>query len=300
MKLIESNIVFDSVSHTYTRPDGVKLSGITGVLSRQLFPTKYSGISEEVLRAAAERGTNVHEEIQMYVDGFTLANPSGEALAFIETSKAGGWEFIASEYNVTDNEHFASNIDIVASNGDLYDIKTTYRLDTEYLSWQLSIYAYLFELQNIGESAGKLYGVWLRDGQCKRVEVERIGSDTIKRLLDDEVNGRQFVNFNHLPEKEDYNQMLTLATEIEREIVSLEKRSKELKSMQDEMKDVMMRVMDENGVKCWETDTIKVTRKADSQRQTSDSARLKADNEELYKKYIKTSTVKGGVLIKIK
>ena len=57
-----------------------------------------------------------------------------------------GYDALANEYTVSDEEYFASNIDCVwEKEGEisLADIKTTYRIDKESLSWQLSIYAYL-------------------------------------------------------------------------------------------------------------------------------------------------------------
>ena len=140
-ELIESRVVFDEIEHTYTL-DGKRLSGITGILHKYICPDKYTGISEETLNKAAERGHEIHSQVQMIVDGFGYANQAPEVEAFFDTMK--GTYFIAAEYLVSDNHHFASSIDIVDSELNLYDIKTTSVLDTEYLSWQLSMLLVLY------------------------------------------------------------------------------------------------------------------------------------------------------------
>ena len=53
----QSNVIFDPINHTYTTPEGVILSGITGMIGRQLFPNKYSAVPEGVLQKAADRGS---------------------------------------------------------------------------------------------------------------------------------------------------------------------------------------------------------------------------------------------------
>lgn len=60
MKLIKSQVVFNPDEHTYMLGDK-ELSGITSVISRQLFPDKYRDVPEYVLRKAAERGTMIHK-----------------------------------------------------------------------------------------------------------------------------------------------------------------------------------------------------------------------------------------------
>ncbi len=69
----------------------------------------------------------------------------------------------------------------------LGDIKTTASLDREYLSWQLSIYAYLFELQNPLIKVDKLFGIWLRGNKSELVEIERKPDAEVKRLLECEI-----------------------------------------------------------------------------------------------------------------
>lgn len=195
--LVKSGVVFDAEPHTYNL-DGLSLHGITGMLSRQLFPNKYDGIPEYILKKAAEKGSQVHESIELYDSGFEPAEETLELKNYKRIKGEYGLKTLANEYLVSDNSFFASAIDLVFTDKEeniiFADIKTTRKLDKEYVRWQLSIYAYLFELQNPELKVGKLYALWLRGENFEFTEVERIGADIVKSLMNCEIEGRQFDN----------------------------------------------------------------------------------------------------------
>lgn len=196
MKLIKSQVVFNPDEHTYMLGDKA-LSGITSVIGRQLFPDKYRDVPEDVLRKAAERGTMIHSICEL-VDDMGITHDSDEAQGYKELKDDWGLRYECSEYLVSDNERYASCIDKVYRENEtdftLGDIKTTYVLDKESVRWQLSIYAYFFELQNPGCNAVRLIGIWLRGKNHEIVEVERIPSEVVVNLLKCDSGGKQFVN----------------------------------------------------------------------------------------------------------
>lgn len=294
-------VVFDEERHTYTL-NGKPLMGITGILHKYIFPDKYANIPQAILDRAAERGHEIHRQVQMWIEGFPFTDPAPEVAAFMEA----GISFVESEYLVSDLEHFASSIDIVDADDNLYDIKTTYSLDTDYLSWQLSIYAYLFELQN-KRPAGNLFGVWLRNGECKIIEVKRIEAAIIKALLNAAAKDEPFEN--PLATKEDTTDLAVMASQkeklamlaaLEQGIAEMETRRKEMEADSATLKESLLEVMEKNGIKSFETDKIKLTVKAASERKTFDTTRFKADSPEVYEKYLKTSSVKSSLTIKLK
>ena len=149
--LNKSSVSFDENSHTY-HLDGVALSGITGMIKKHLFPDKYKDVPEETLNNAKDRGSVIHKLCEL-VDDLGIKDDREEVKNYIKLKEKYSMEYVCSEYLVSDNKHFATCIDKVfkSDNGyDLVDIKTTYTLDKEYLSWQLSINAFFFELQNPG------------------------------------------------------------------------------------------------------------------------------------------------------
>ena len=300
MELIKSNVIFDPEAHTYHTPEGVRLQGITGMIHRQLFPEEYKDVPQAVLERAAERGKAIHNLCEL-VDDLELTPDNPEAQAYISMKERLGLSYVASEYIVSDNTHFASPIDKVYSEGSgfvLGDIKTTYRLNEEYVRWQLSVYAYLFELQNPTAKVSRLLALWIRDGHASAYEVERIPAEVVKELMKAEVGGRQFVNPYALPENSEslpdkYSQM-------QNAIIEIERNAKYWADQRKALLEGLMQEMVKAGAYSWEGDLIKVTRKKDSIRKGFDTESLKKDHPSIYAAYVKETPVTGSVTLKIK
>mgnify|MGYP002621970781 CR=1 FL=1 len=163
---------YDDDSHTYL-VDGIIVQSVTQLLGRR-FGHKYDGISTDVLRKAAERGTAIHKDIEEFCKG---SEPSFEETRDFEFLKK-KWKFDV-EHNelpiILDftGEIYAGRLDLILSfDGDLAvaDIKTTSTLDKEYLGHQLNLYRIGAE-QSYGFNIRKLYGVHLKNGTRKLVEI---------------------------------------------------------------------------------------------------------------------------------
>lgn len=296
MKLIKSQVVFNPDEHTYMLGDK-ELSGITSVIGRQLFPDKYRDVPEDVLRKAAERGTMIHSICEL-VDDMGITHDSDEAQGYRVLKDDWGLRYECSEYLVSDNKHYASRIDKVYRENDtdftLGDIKTTYVLDKESVRWQLSIYAYLFELQNPGCNAVRLIGIWLRGKNHEIVEVERIPSEVVMNLLKCDSEGRQFVNpysISPITLPDEYRKMESTI----QEIVS---QAKYWADKKKEITDGVMMAMVEAGEYSWKGDIISFTRKKDTIRKDFDKKAFEKDYPDLYKKYLKEIPVVGSVTLK--
>lgn len=299
MKLIKSNVVFDQENHTYTL-DGVRLSGITSMLESQLFPHKLDGIPQSVLDKAAERGTFIHECCEM-ADSLGVVPDCEEARNYIELVMSNSLMHEDSEYLVSDNRYYASSIDKVFRENDntfhLADIKTTYRLDKEYVRWQLSIYAYLFETQNPGAKVGRLYAIWLRCDKAELVEVERIDAETIMELLASGVSGKQFdspikpaAKENNIPDK---------YKELELSIIEIDQQCKYWTDKRRELTDGVLKEMVKADVCKWQGESISFTRKKGSVRKDFDKKAFEADHPDLYKKYLKETKVAESITLKV-
>lgn len=291
-------VIFDKERHTYTY-EGRQLSGITSMLSRQLFADKYNGVSEEVLRQAAERGSRIHSMCEL-ADRMGI-DDTPEAKAYLDMSTTSGLVNVDSEYLVSDLEHYASSIDKVYKGyGDneywLGDIKTTYHLDKNYLSWQLSVYAYLFERQNPGMKATRLMGIWIRDGHCTLCDIERKPDATIKELLRADAAGERFApppaEVDSVPLPEKYKA-------IEDTLINMQLQYDTLKGQLEKFKAECLSLMAKGNIKKFISDRLTITRRADSVRETFDAKTFKAEHPDLYRQYTKTATAKGGVTLKI-
>ena len=316
MKLKENKkVIFDDLTHSYWAGDK-ELVGVTTLMKHQGLSPDYSGISEHVLAHAAARGTAVHQTLEDYDNGENILQPrvvddnEGGTLT-IDTSKELnayrdlGLNVLASEYLVSDNKVVASSIDKVLSTDeddtvDLGDIKTTSTLHIDALEWQLSIYAYLFELQNKGLKVRNLYGIHVRDGKARVQQVRRIEADIIKNLIKCEGKGAQFEPIGAEPQlsviiPEDEIAAL-VADEVE--IVKAEAFLKSVLDRIKERRNTIYEYMLTNGIKEIKCDGGAYKLKSPSTRTNFNSAVFKIEHPELFEKYSSVSEVRGSISFK--
>ena len=305
IELKDSGVLFNKELHEYWLGNK-QLSGITGMLQRQLFPDEFEGIPESAINEAARYGTEVHESIELF-DSSWVNDGTREVQDYISLCNEFGLVHERSEYTVTDGEDWASNIDKVYRMSDdtfsLGDIKTYGIMTPEKIEkarWQLSIYAYFFELQNTGAKVEKLFIIHLRnkekaywtfDHRAEILPVERIPSDICKELLDADLQGKRFVNPYSIPdkykEKEDYiRKLIQTKNETEAELSRL--------------KSEILCDMEAIGARTWETETMRFTMKMPSVRVSFNAAKFKEDHPEIdFTPYERTSNVSGSLLIAV-
>lgn len=284
-------IEFRADTHEY-RANGKKLISVTQLMRKHGLAPSYDGVPSEVLRAKAERGTLIHKEIEDYLKngdiGFT-----NELVYFIDYILENELKPIASEAMVY-NDVVAGTIDLVFEDGTIADIKTTATLHKEAVSWQLSIYAYLYEsVFGVTPLRGAAYH-FTANG-LKVVEIPLKPITEVKRLIECERNG------------ELYKQELTVAdtqlarlAEVESLIKSIEEEKKAAEAQAVELRAALMAAMEASGVTSFENERIKLTYVAPTTRATIDSARLKKDLPEIAEQYTKTSNVKASLRITLK
>lgn len=210
LELNRCSVVFNPDDHTYYLPEKDKfLSGITGILERQLFPDTYAGIPEPIVRQAAEYGSAVHQSLEDF-DMDWLNDGTIEVADYMSLCAENNLAHETSEYLVTDGEFYASMIDKVfrvdGYTFDIGDIKT-YGVMTpekrEKARWQLSIYSYLLESMNPGVKVRRLFVFHIRNKQRKNgsfdhisdfIELVRIPDSVVRELLRADSMGEQFVN----------------------------------------------------------------------------------------------------------
>lgn len=303
--LASSPVIFLPEEHRYYNPEnGRYLSGITSLLSRQLFQDKYDGIPQATLDAAAAKGSAIHEECSDLAT-FGAAGTYPETAAFARLLTREGIEPLEAEYTVSDGEHYASKIDLLDRALNLYDIKTTSTLDTEYVSWQLSIYAHLFELQNPSLQVGHLAAIHLRGKRAKLVRVARKSYEAVSRLLADDLAGRQYIpqpdaHLTPAGSADAKNGMLAKLTDIERSIVEIKTRLSQAEEQKKSLTEALYREMDARGVYKLDSPTLSITRIADTTAETFDSKAFRADHPELYGQYLRETQRKGYVKITLK
>ncbi len=308
-----SPIKFYEREHLYLNGEQ-ELIGVTSVMKAVLFPNKYADIPEAILKNASRRGTAIHFLCQQTdllgtsLQDFLSKKEAGlldgsdypqETENYLRIKAGHGIKMIANEYLVSDELEFATMIDCIDNKGNLYDIKTTAELDTEYLSWQLSLGAYLFEKQNPLLKVGKLYGVWLRDDKSKLVEVKRKSTEEVEAVLEAYREGLERQDLIHRAVAEDDKDLLQL-TSIESQIIEFKEAIKYLEMQKQESLSKLEEAMKREGVKKLETDRVLITFVEPSKSKTLDTARLKAEQPEIAEQYVKETERKGFVKITLR
>ena len=167
---------FDEDTHTYIY-DGVILPSVTQLLKKQ-FPDKYAGVTDAVLKRAAERGTRAHKAIEIYcAQGDDDGSTEVRNYRFLE--KNYGFKAISNEvpiviFDSDNNPLCAGRLDMILTleSGEIAiaDIKTTATLDKNYLAYQLNLYR-LGAYQCYKIDAERLYGLHIREDKRKFVEI---------------------------------------------------------------------------------------------------------------------------------
>lgn len=292
-KLKNCGVKFNQEKHEYWLGDK-QLQGITGVLERRLFPDKYKFVSKELMERAAERGTFIHEQIEL-ADSLGVKPDVTEVQNYLKLKEEYGLKILENEYTVSDLENYATNIDgvydVEENVVDIADYKTTSKFDKESVSWQLSICAYFLEKDNPKVKVRKLFGIWLRGDIARLIEVERKPVELVKALLLADKNDMPFTWASEIP---DY-----ISIE-EESIIALSQRKAEIEEELETIKAQLMERMAADGKKSIDTGKVLITLKAASTQMRFDSKKLMADNEDLYNKYLKETSVKESLTVKVR
>ena len=291
-------IRFDEKEHRYYNDDK-QLISVTQLMQKHGLAPDYSAVSSLVLEAAAKRGTLIHNEIQEYLDEDILgfSKELGSFIEYLENN---------SNISVIDDEFTVYN-DVVAGRADLLlkddlpfteeeeliiaDIKTTSTIHYESVSWQLSIYAYLSK-QDI--TKGQVF--WFKkDGTLEVKDVKLKPKEEIEKLFECERKGELYKKPILVSEA-----MLANLLSIENEIKYYENQKKRVEAQAQEMRQTIIKAMEDNGVKSFENERIKLTYVAPSERVSIDTFRLKNEEPYTYNLYSKVTKTKASLRITFK
>lgn len=301
--LNKSGVEYVDSTHQYFYK-GREIKGITGLLHTLVFPDMYKGVDEETLKHAADKGTVIHEQVEL-VASLGVAPTLDCVKAFVDLINNLGYEIVGSEYVMMIGDDHASAADLVMhKNGapedevEIWDIKGTYSVNKAYVRWQNSMYKYGFEKLNPHLKVTRICCMWLRD-DAKRGTISKLIElgeprpySDVEELFRCEKEGRLFDDENKIPLYIADNEVALL--DIQERIAKLQEQEKELKA-----------AIYEGMVNSNET-TIKTANytysvKAESKRITLDTKAFDADDEETYdallKKYKKVIIVKPSLSI---
>lgn len=299
MKLVKSKVRFDEEHHRYFLGEK-ELSGITGTLIKKAFPDTYKGIPDAVLAKAAERGSVVHQNLELFdticnSDVNIMPSVLPEVKDYNEMLISYGLHHVDSEYLVTDNENFASAIDKVLADdeGNIYlaDIKTTATLHYDNVSLQLSIYAKWFEEQNPDLKVKEIVCMWFKNGQSKFQPLPRVSDEQIDELIN-----------AYLADDTDYQYKVEVPEQfsaLEQEYRLITARIDAMKIVQDGLKEKIMKMMEDNKQKSIKTNIGSYSYVPATTKKTFDMKLFKDTEPEHYEYYLKETATKPSLRIKL-
>lgn len=292
---MKSPVVFQPEEHRYFL-DEKELQGVTSTILRTAFPDKYSGIDQETLNNAAKKGKELHEEIEFH-DQFNtpVEQCSDDRVAHYEELKTRyGLTTIANEYTVSDEEHYASQIDIVMMNRDeeicLVDLKTTWKLDKAYTGLQLSLYKRWFERQNPHLKVGHIYVMWLpnKDHTIAQLhELSVVDDETVDALITADLAGEPF----------DYSPVPDIWNELEQAYRHWYYMQESAEKMLLSIKEQMKHVMQSANLSTVKTGAFTVSYIPAKTTKRFDSSAFRKAEPDTYSKYMKESETAESIRV---
>lgn len=287
---------FDEAKHIYTL-NGKQLISTTQLMRKHGLAPNYDGVSQDVLNAKARRGTLVHKEIENYIKsglmGFTEEMYQFKGYADKNLNLAE----IDSEYMVS-NDIIAGTIDLLMKKSKtIADIKTTSTIHKESVSWQLSIYLYLY-LTSIKKKyvwsdwKGYVYH-FDKEGNLTVEAIPLKHLEDVIKLIECERKGEIFHYDLDVQES-----TLSQITSLEQTIKNLDAQVKEAKEKQEHLKALLMDEMEKRKLTTFEKDGLKITLVSPKKIITENIVDEKALNQEIIERYNKAKSEYDEELLK--
>lgn len=255
-------LTFNEEKHIYTN-DGKKLISVTQLMKKYGLSPSYDSVNPVILERSANRGSLIHKEIENFIK-FGTVGFTDEVLEFMKVYPQGtAWK---SETMVC-NDVVAGTIDLLYMDKDvpyIADIKTTSVIHKEAVSWQLSIYLYLYlhyDCEVDEEATQKQYSEtfgqcfhFKKDATLEIVYIPLKDYKDVERLIDCERKGIPFKQ-----ELDEVDNELSNYLTLEQVINELNAQVEEVKKKQDEFKDALMKAMKDRKLTTFENDGVKIT-----------------------------------------
>ena len=96
------------------------------------------------------------------------------------------------------------------------------------------------------------------------------------------------------------NNVPVLDAEISSQIAEFERQAKFIKEQEERLKNAILIEMEAKGIIGIDTDDLKITYVAPTDREKFDSKQFRSDHSELYDEYVSMTPVKANIRIKVK
>lgn len=308
-------IDFDADNHVYFVDGQIADINVTTLLQKHGIAPSYQGVNKSILRNAANFGKKVHKDIEDFLNDNKYEPITEEGKAFKEYAKehfGSGAPEVMLAYK-RGNLLVAGTCDLLAFTKKglpiIADHKTTYAINKEYVSWQVSMLDYMARMiSNSGETLNGHKFIWRgavkficfhfgKDHKLNVVPLEKIPDQEIERLFDCEAKGEKYIR----PQLSLSGDLAAEVEKVEEALFAIEKQRAFLVSREAELRNSIKQAMEAQGITSWTTPNgkVRVSYIHESQKMIVDSAKLKSDYPQVWAKTLKPSVTRAHVQIKI-
>lgn len=306
-------VEFDEKDHIYSVDGEIATISVTELLKKHGLAPNYDGVNKKLLRESAEKGKAVHKDLEKVLNDANYEPTTEQGRQFAEwvinnLDCGVGEQVLGFE---EDGFILAGTADVMAigKNGAFIvgDHKNTTVFHREYVSWQVSLLDYMAKQLGANKINGKLLK-WKgatefycfhydpKTGEMKIYELERISDDEIRKLITCEKNGEIYQR----PVLVVDNELQAKFEQAEQLLIQKEQEYKHAEATAKELREQLCKAFEEQGIKSWETDKLKVTYVAPVERISVDSKKLKQKYASAYIDCQKLTKVKASVRVAVK
>lgn len=306
-------VEFEEKGHIYTVDGEIASISVTELLKKHGLAPNYDGVDKKLLKASAEKGKAVHKDLENVLNEVNYEPTTEQGRQFAEWVKNNLDCGVGEQMIGFEEEGFilAGTADVMAisKNGAFIvaDHKNTSAFHREYVSWQVSLLDYMARQLGADKINGKVLK-WKgatefycfhydpKTGEMKVYELEKVPDEEIRKLITCEKHGEIYqrpilVIDSELQAK--FEQAEQLLIEKETEYKKAEATAKELREQ-------LCKAFEEQGIKSWETEKLRVTYVAPVERISVDSKKLKQKYANAYIDCQKLTKVKASVRVAVK
>jgi hypothetical protein len=306
---------FEENGHIYSVNGEIASISVTELLAKHGLAPDYSGINKAKLKESADKGKEVHKDLENILNEPAYEPKTEQGKHFAEWVKENldcgvGEQVLGYEHN---GLIIAGTADIMAIAKDktliVADHKNTSKFHREYVSWQVSILDYFARKLGKEKINGKLLN-WKgakkfycfhydpKSGEMTVYELEKVADEEIERLIECEYKGETYQRAVLVVDPE----LQTKFLQAEEYLAQVELTFKQAEETAKAIREQMLSLFEKQGIKSWESPSgkVKVTYVEPTDRIGVDSTKLKKEYPQVFNDCQKLTKVKSQIRVKVR
>lgn len=305
---------FEEKGHIYSVNGEIASISVTELLTKHKL-SPYGGAKTSKMKESADIGKEIHKDLEDILNVASYEPKTEQGKQFAEWVKENldcgvGEQMLGFESN---GLVIAGTADVMAIAKDktliVADHKNTSQFHREYVSWQVSILDYFARKLGKEKINGKLLN-WKgakrficfhydpKTGKMTAHELNKVADEEIERLLDCELHNEIYQRPMLVVDPELQQKYL----QAEENFIAFEKQLEAIQKVRDDLRAEMLRLLEEQGIKSWESPNGKllVTYIPQSEQLRVDSTKLKTKFPQVFTECQKLLKVKSQIRVTVR